>query len=94
MSASPARTRAGLWSKDDAEWRHPAQIASQWREASNVDRRLLRYEVRGAWWETLAARAITLLVTREYEHLVDARRCAPARRSRSCRSCRFPILPG
>src|SRR5262249_55445714 len=55
-----------------AEGRQPAQVASQWREAASVDRRLLRYTVHGAWWETLAASGITLLITREYEHLVMA----------------------
>ena len=72
MSTSSARTRDALWARHGAEWRHPVQIASQWREAATIDRRLLRYEVHGAWWETLAARGITLLVTREYEHLVMA----------------------
>lgn len=59
-----------LWSRHNAEWRDPAQIASQWKEAAEIDRRLLRYSVQGAWWETLAASGVTLLVTREYEHLL------------------------
>jgi uncharacterized protein (TIGR03032 family) len=67
-------TGTTLWSQHDAAWRHPAQIASHWHEAGNVDRRLLRCSVRGAWWETLAASGVTLLVTREYEHLVMALR--------------------
>jgi len=33
---------------------------------------LLRHTTKGAWWETLEAGDITLLVTREYEHLVIA----------------------
>lgn len=33
--------------------------------------------MRGAWWETLAACGITLLVTREYEHLVVALSTTP-----------------
>src|SRR5207245_10010133 len=33
------------------------------------------HRVRGRWWETLAAAEITLLVTREYEHIVIALRC-------------------
>lgn len=64
------------WSRHHAEWRDPAQIASQWLGAADVDRRLLRYRVHGAWWETLAATGVTLLVTREYEHLVIALRVA------------------
>jgi len=61
-----------LWSYHDAQWRHPGQITSQWQDAVAVDERLLRHSVRGAWWETLESNDITLLVTREYEHLVMA----------------------
>lgn len=63
-----------LWSRHQAEWRDPAQIASQWLEAADTDPHLLRQTVRGAWWETLATSGVTLLVTREYEHLVMALR--------------------
>ena len=35
---------------------------------------MLQWTVRGAWWDTLAASTVTLLVTREYEHLVMAMR--------------------
>lgn len=61
-----------LWSRHDAEWRDPTQIASQWREAADTDPQSLRQTVRGAWWEALATSGVTLLVTREYEHLVMA----------------------
>jgi uncharacterized protein (TIGR03032 family) len=37
-----------------------------------VPPRLLDHAAQGAWWETLEEAAITLLVTREYEHLVIA----------------------
>jgi uncharacterized protein (TIGR03032 family) len=63
-----------LWSRHHAEWRDPAQIASQWQEATETDPQLLRYMVRGAWWGTLEKSGVTLLVTREYEHLVMAMR--------------------
>lgn len=69
------KVRSGLdasWERHNAEWREPAQIASSWREAVRTDPRLLRCAVRGPWWETLAGFGITLLVTREYEHLVVA----------------------
>ena len=59
-----------LWSRHHAEWRDPGQVASQWQEAAATDPQLLRYSVRGEWWDILAAAGITLLVTREYEHLV------------------------
>jgi uncharacterized protein (TIGR03032 family) len=61
-----------LWSRHDAWWREPSQIISQWQDAAAVDPHLLDYHVEGAWWEVLAECAITLLVTREYEHLVIA----------------------
>jgi uncharacterized protein (TIGR03032 family) len=63
---------ADLWARHDREWRDPAQVASQWEDAAAVDRRLLRTTVRGDWWELLDELGITLLVTREYEHLVIA----------------------
>lgn len=46
---------------------------SHWEDA-DVDSRLLRYSVHGDWWETLARLDITLLITREYEHLAMALR--------------------
>lgn len=61
-----------LWARHHAEWRDQAQITSQWREATHLDPKLLSYSVRGAWWETLATAGITLLITREYEHLLMA----------------------
>ncbi len=67
-----------LWARHSAQWRDPAQIASQWREAARVDRRLLQHRTRGAWWPTLAELGVTLLVTREYEHLVMALRATGA----------------
>ena len=61
-----------MWSRHHGEWRDTAQVASQWQEAIKTDTRLLRSTTRGAWWETLATAGVTLLVTREYEHLVMA----------------------
>jgi uncharacterized protein (TIGR03032 family) len=61
-----------LWSQHQDEWRDPCQITSQWKEASQIDPRLLQYKVTGKWWDVLASSKITLMVTREYEHLVMA----------------------
>jgi uncharacterized protein (TIGR03032 family) len=70
---SPTRKElAGLWARHNAEWRDAAQITSQWEEAAATDPQSLRYRVRGRWWETLAETGMTLLITREYEHLVIA----------------------
>jgi uncharacterized protein (TIGR03032 family) len=54
----------------DREWRDPALAAHAWPQEERTDRELLRMRVRGAFWETLAESGITLLVTREYEHLL------------------------
>src|SRR5262252_5288416 len=74
MTRTSRAARTALWSKHDQEWRNPAQVVSQWRDAAAVDPRLLRYTTRGAWWDTLAASGVTLLISREYEHLVVAMR--------------------
>ncbi len=64
-----------LWSRHNAQWRDTAQIASQWSEASETDPELLRFAANGAWWEVLAECGITLMVTREYEHLLMGITC-------------------
>jgi uncharacterized protein (TIGR03032 family) len=61
-----------LWARHHAEWRDPAQITSQWEEAAATEPKLLRHKARGDWWDVLEDCGITLLVTREYEHLVIA----------------------
>jgi uncharacterized protein (TIGR03032 family) len=70
-TSSPEKLNA-VWSRHHDELRDPAQIISQWQEAAETDPQLLRYTVRGDWWEILASCRVTLLVTREYEHLVMA----------------------
>jgi uncharacterized protein (TIGR03032 family) len=61
-----------LWKRHASEWRDPAQIASQWKEASAIDPRMLETRSRGQWWELLERLGVTLFVTREYEHLTLA----------------------
>jgi uncharacterized protein (TIGR03032 family) len=73
MSSAPPED---LWAGHDAAWRDPAQVTAHWGGAPDLDRRLLRARVRGGWWETLAETGITLLVTREYEHLAVAMSCS------------------
>lgn len=67
-----SNTPEALWSEHHEEWRDSMQVISHWREASEADPRLLRSRVRGKFWETLERLQITLLVTREYEHLLMA----------------------
>lgn len=62
--------REDLWSRQDREWRDTRQVASQWQGARSIEPSLLRHRERGAFWETLDRLKVTLLVTREYEHLV------------------------
>src|SRR5260370_7575142 len=71
MAPQPSRL-SRLWSAHDSEWRDPAQVISQWSGAGAAGQELLRFRVRGDWWGVLAEHKITLLVTREYEHLVIA----------------------
>jgi uncharacterized protein (TIGR03032 family) len=61
-----------MWSRHSAEWRDNAQICSQWKDAADTDPRLLLYKASKHWWSVLAELGITLLVTREYEHLAMA----------------------
>jgi uncharacterized protein (TIGR03032 family) len=63
---------AGMWARHSAEWRDAAQITSQWREAADIDPQLLESRASRGWWELIAELGLTLLVTREYEHLVMA----------------------
>ncbi len=72
MKPPSAAELEALWSRHSAEWREPALTASPWQQADAVDPRLLQHSVQSRWWETLAECGITLLVTREYEHLVMA----------------------
>ena len=74
MRRSRAAALGGLWRAHDSAWRDPAQVASQWYEAASVDPSLLQRTAQGGWWDVLAARRVTLLVTREYEHLIVALR--------------------
>ncbi len=64
--------RAGGWQKHDAAWRDPRQVSVLWNGAGDPDPALLQYKVRGAFWQHLEQNRLTLLVTREYEHLVLA----------------------
>lgn len=72
MKELPQRKLDALWARHHAEWRDPAQIASQWEDANRLDTNLLQHTSYGHWWDLLAENGLTLFVTREYEHLVMA----------------------
>lgn len=59
------------WAAHAAQWRDPAQIVSQWESAA-IDSALMRYRIRGSFEQTLEELGVTLIVTREYEHLLMA----------------------
>jgi uncharacterized protein (TIGR03032 family) len=59
-----------IWERHDETWRDPAQIVSHWQDAGSVDPSVLRFRTYGGWWDALATRDITLIVSREYEHLL------------------------
>ena len=65
---------AALWQQHGRDWRHPAEAASRWADAAQVDPRLLRSVASPDWWDLLESLGVTLLVSREYEHLVLALR--------------------
>lgn len=61
-----------LWARHSAAWRDTAQVTSQWQDAANTDPDLLRYRVSKDWWRVLDSLQVTLIVGREYEHLLLA----------------------
>ncbi len=64
--------RNELWAAHDAEWRAPQQVSGFWAPDAGLDPRLLHHRTVGPWWDLMAELSITLLVTREYEHLAMA----------------------
>lgn len=65
-----------LWEHHHAQWRDANAVIALWEGIT--DATALPYTVSGRFWETLADSGGTLLVTREYEHLVMALRADPA----------------
>jgi uncharacterized protein (TIGR03032 family) len=61
-------------------WRDPMQVVSGWADASAVAPELLTHRVRGEWWAILERTGATLIVSREYEHLLLALTVAEGRR--------------
>lgn len=60
-----------LWTEHQVRWRNPAEALAVW-DGGSEDPRLLVARPTGGWWEVLDRLKITLLVTREYEHLMLA----------------------
>src|SRR5687767_6696222 len=73
MTKSPTPTELEtLWNHHHGEYRDPLNVISQWQNPKQSDPKLLKYSVHGAWWDILSETGQTLIVTREYEHLVLA----------------------
>ncbi|MDZ4787569.1 MAG: DUF4915 domain-containing protein [Blastochloris sp.] len=65
-------TKESLWEAHSREWRHPAEALSFWSDAGKVSPGLLEGKAYGQWWEVIEKLKITLLATREYEHLIQS----------------------
>src|SRR5688500_12944799 len=55
--------------RHDEQWRDPAEVVSGLELTGAPDPALLRARARGRFWDLIDELRITLLVTREYEHL-------------------------
>ncbi len=71
-SMSGKQRRRELWQIHDSEWRNPFEVISQWQNVKPADPNLLHFEATDDWWRILDETESTLLVTREYEHLIIA----------------------
>jgi len=61
-----------FWEEQNHAWRDPSQVVVQWTGATPLDPVIFKYRESGDFFSILDALQITLLVTREYEHLVMA----------------------
>lgn len=61
-----------FWEEQNQAWREPTQVAAHWMGAAPADPVIFKYRESGDFFSILDALKITLLVTREYEHLVIA----------------------
>jgi uncharacterized protein (TIGR03032 family) len=60
------------WTEHGAAWRDPGAVVAGWEAAGSPDPQLLRSRASAGWWDLLDRLGVTLLVTREYEHLMVA----------------------
>lgn len=65
--------------EQDGRWRDPYEVVAGWEDAGGVSPSLLRHRVSGGWWDALERADSTLLVSREYEHLLLALTVAEGR---------------
>jgi uncharacterized protein (TIGR03032 family) len=60
------------WVEHGTAWRDPAEVLSGWEGVGAVDGDLLRSRADQSFWDVLDRLRVTLLVSREYEHLLVA----------------------
>lgn len=74
MSADEDRFAA-----QDAAWRDPAAVVAQSPDSGAIDPAIIEATATGPWWDLLEASGATLLISREYEHVVLALGAASGR---------------
>ncbi len=72
-------TRAARRAAESAAWRNPDTVVGLWDQTQPLPPAQLAHRVSGDWWSLLAKAGITLLVTREYEHLAMGLSCEGSR---------------
>ncbi len=72
IRATKLQDNDALWAHHHAELRDPRQIVAQWPSANEVDPATFACRATGSWWDLLDELKLTLIVTREYENLVQA----------------------
>lgn len=72
IGGAASQSLENLWAHHHQEFRDLQQVVAQWQNAQTIDPGILEFEVKGDWWAALSATRQTLIVTREYEHLVMA----------------------
>ncbi|MFN8525560.1 MAG: DUF4915 domain-containing protein [Chloroflexota bacterium] len=60
------------WDEHNRQWRDPESVVAWTEAASDADQGLYEHRATAGFWRVLDQLGITLLVTREYEHLVLA----------------------
>jgi len=61
-----------FWDIHDRAQRDPEPVATQWHDLSRLEPAQIVHRIRGPFWDLLDELEVTLIVTREYEHLVSA----------------------
>jgi len=61
-----------LWAQQQQDWRQPQDVISQWKSSTDFSSDILRCKITGQFKNILESLGITLLVGREYEHLLLA----------------------